>query len=56
MGQARQAGIIEREATIDVSNVMLVCGKCNKPTRVAFRILGDGKRARVCRLCNEVID
>jgi large subunit ribosomal protein L24 len=56
MGQARQAGIIEREATIDVSNVMLVCGKCNKPTRVAYRILGDGKRARVCRLCNEVID
>lgn len=55
-GQARQAGIIEREATIDVSNVMLVCGKCNKPTRIGFRVLGDGKKARVCRSCNEVID
>ncbi|MBI2849523.1 MAG: 50S ribosomal protein L24 [Chloroflexi bacterium] len=55
-GQARQAGIIEREAAIDVSNVMLVCGKCNKPTRIGFRVLGDGKKARVCRSCNEVID
>lgn len=55
-GQVRQAGIIEREATIDVSDVMLVCSKCNRPTRVASRILGDGKKVRVCRLCNEVID
>lgn len=55
-GQVRQAGIIEREQTLDVSDVMLVCSKCNKPTRVAVRILGDGNKARVCRLCNEVID
>ena len=55
-GQVRQAGIIEREAAIDVSDVKLVCSKCNRPTRVASRILGDGKKVRVCHLCNEVID
>ena len=55
-GQARQAGIIEREATIHVSNVMLVCGQCNKPTRIGFRFLEDGKKVRICRSCREVID
>ena len=55
-GQVRQAGIIEREAAINVSDVMLLCSKCNRPTRVASRILGDGNKVRVCRLCNEVID
>ena len=56
MRQARQAGIIEREAPIDVTNVMLLCSKCNHPTRVGFRFLADGKKVRVCRVCNEVID
>lgn len=55
-GQARQAGIIEREAPMDVSDVMLICNKCNKPARVGYRILDDGKKVRVCRNCKEVID
>jgi large subunit ribosomal protein L24 len=55
-GQARQAGIIEREAPIDVSNVMVICNKCNKPARMGYRILDDGKKVRVCRNCKEVID
>ncbi len=55
-GGARQAGIIELEAPIDVSNVMLLCNKCNKPTRVGFRFLADGKKVRICRVCHEVID
>ena len=55
-GQVRQAGIIERESAINVSDVMLLCSKCNRPTRVGSRFLGDGKKVRVCRLCNEVID
>ena len=55
-GQVRQAGIIEREAPIDVSDVMLICSKCNRPTRVGSRFLGDGKKVRVCHLCKEVID
>ncbi len=54
--QARQAGIIQREAPIDVSSVMLLCSKCNKPVRVGFRFLEDGRKVRVCRVCNEVID
>jgi len=55
-GQVKQAGIIEREAPIDASNVMLLCNKCNHPVRVGFRVLQDGKRVRVCRSCGEVID
>jgi large subunit ribosomal protein L24 len=53
---ARQAGIIELEAPIHVSNVMLLCNKCAKPTRVGFKILDDGKKVRICRSCQEVID
>ena len=53
---ARQAGIIELEAPIHLSNVMLLCDKCGKYTRVGFRFLADGKKARVCRACQELID
>jgi large subunit ribosomal protein L24 len=55
-GAVRQAGIIEREAPISVSNVMLLCGKCNHPARVGLRFLADGKKVRFCRSCGEVID
>ncbi len=55
-GQVRQAGIIDLEAPINVSNVMLLCEKCNHPTRVGFTALEDGKKVRVCRKCKEVID
>jgi len=55
-GAVRQAGIIEREAPIQVSDVMLLCSKCNHPARVGFRFLADGKKVRVCRSCGEVID
>jgi len=53
---ARQAGIIELEAPIHVSNVMLLCNKCAKPTRVGFKILDDGKKVRICRSCQGEID
>ena len=53
---ARQAGIIELEAPIHVSNVKLLCNKCGKPTRVGFRFLDDGKKVRICHSCGEVID
>ena len=56
MGRVRQAGIIEREAPINVSNVMLLCSRCNHPTRVGFRFLEDGRKVRICRSCHEVID
>ena len=53
---ARQAGIIEREASIHVSNVMLLCPKCDQPTRGGIRCVEDGSRVRVCRRCGETID
>jgi large subunit ribosomal protein L24 len=52
----RQGGIIEREASMHVSNVMLVCSKCDKPTRVGMRVLADDRRARVCRRCGDIVD
>ena len=55
-GRVTQAGIITREAPITVSNVMLLCGKCNHPARVGFRSLEDGRKVRFCRSCGEVID
>jgi len=55
-GQARQAGIIELEAPLHVSKVMLICNKCGKPVRVGLRLLESGEKARVCRACSEVID
>ncbi len=54
--QARQAGIIEREAPIAASAVMLLCSKCNHPARVGYKFLEGGKKVRVCRVCGEVID
>lgn len=54
--QARQAGIIEREAPLHVSNVMVLCNKCSKPARLGNRVLADGKKVRFCKSCGEVID
>jgi len=52
----RQGGIIEREGTLNLSNVMVVCGKCDRPTRTGIQMLAEGKKARVCRRCGEIID
>ncbi|MEW6725136.1 MAG: 50S ribosomal protein L24 [Bacillota bacterium] len=51
-----QGGIIDKEAPIDVSNVMLVCKGCGKPTRTGHKELDNGKTVRFCRKCGEVID
>ena len=55
-GQARQASVIELEAPLHVSRVMYLCDKCNKPARIGFRFLEDGKKVRFCKVCQEVID
>ncbi len=52
---AKQAGIIQTEAPIYVSKLMLICPRCGKPTRVGFKTLPD-KKVRLCRKCGEVID
>lgn len=55
-GEVR-AGIIEFEAPIHISNVMLVCPRCDEPTRVGFtRQEEDSRKVRVCKACGEVID
>jgi len=54
--QVRQAGIIERESPISVASVMLMCSKCNKPVRVGYRTLQDGRKARICHACGEVVE
>ena len=48
--------IIEMEGPVHISNVMLICTKCGKPTRVGFRILEDKTKVRICKKCKEVID
>lgn len=50
-----QPGIIEFEAPIHISNVMLVCPRCDQPTRVGFAVQ-DGRKVRVCKKCSEAID
>jgi large subunit ribosomal protein L24 len=52
---APQGGVIEKEAPIKISKVLVVCPKCNKPTRVGHS-RGDGKHYRVCRQCGDHID
>jgi large subunit ribosomal protein L24 len=54
--QNRQGGIIEKEAPIQWSNVMLMCNKCVKPSRIRMKTLEDGKKVRACGKCGEVID
>ncbi len=55
-GQVRQAGIIDLEVPISVSNVMLFCDKCNHPVRTGHTFLDNGRKVRFCRACKEVID
>lgn len=52
----RQSGRIQQEAPIHVSNVMLICNKCSKPTRPQITTLETGNRVRSCPKCQEVID
>ncbi len=51
-----QPGIIEFEAPIDISNVMLVCPRCDQHARVGFTWLEDGRKVRMCKRCEEIID
>lgn len=52
----RQGGIIEREGALALSNVLLVCGRCDKPVRTGIKVLADGRKLRVCKQCGEPVD
>ena len=54
--QTDPSGIIEREGSIDASNVKIVCPKCGKATRVSTVVNADGSKDRVCKKCGAVID
>ena len=58
-GQTQQGGIIDKAMPIQVSNTMLICSECGKPTRVAHerRVINDKERSvRVCKKCHKVIE
>lgn len=54
-GRTINPGIVEFEAPIDISNVMLVCPRCNEPTRVGFQ-RDNGERQRLCKKCQALFD
>jgi large subunit ribosomal protein L24 len=51
-----KGGIVEREASLHASNVQLICPECSAATRVGRRTLEDGRKVRICRKCEGVID
>ena len=52
----RQGGIIEREGPLALSNVLVVCGRCDRPVRTGTRVLADRRKVRVCKRCGESVD
>ena len=55
-GKNVKGGIVEREASLHASNVQLVCPECGVQTRIGHKILGDGRKVRICRKCEGVVD
>lgn len=55
-GPQQPGGIVEKEASIPVSNLMIMCDKCNAPVRIGHKILKDGEKVRICRRCGEALD
>ena len=55
-GPQSPGGIVEKEASIHLSNMMPMCEKCNAPVRVGVRQLDDGSKSRLCRCCGELLD
>ena len=51
-----KGGIVEREASLHASNVQLICPECSKMTRIGRRVLADGRKVRICRKCEGVVD
>ena len=54
-GPQQPGGILEKEASIHLSNVMIMCDKCNAPVRIGRKILG-GKKIRICQRCGEALE
>ena len=54
-GAASPGGIVDKEAPLHISNVMIFCERCNAPVRVGIKAADDGSKSRVCRRCGEAI-
>lgn len=54
--QGEKSGILEKEAPLSATNLMVICSKCNRGVRVGHRMLPDGHRVRICRSCGEMLD
>jgi large subunit ribosomal protein L24 len=55
-GMQAASGILEKESPLHLSNLMIMCDRCNKPTRIGAKRLDDGAAVRVCRRCGEQLD
>ncbi len=51
-----EGGIVEKESPIHISNVLPLCKKCNKPTRIKFKLLEKNRKIRICNTCNESLE
>jgi large subunit ribosomal protein L24 len=51
-----KGGILPKESPIHLSNLKVVCKRCDKHVRVGFNVMSDGRKVRVCRSCNELLD
>jgi len=51
-----KGGILPKEAPIHISNLMVICKRCNKHSRIGFSVMPDGRKVRVCKSCNELLD
>jgi large subunit ribosomal protein L24 len=51
-----KGGIVEKEAPLQISNVMFACSKCNAGIRIGYKLLEDGKKVRICKKCGEILD
>lgn len=51
-----RGGVVEREGSIHLSNLQVVCPECSRPTRISFVFLADGRKVRQCQKCNATLD
>ncbi len=51
-----KGGILEKEAPIHISNLMVICRECGEPTRISLTRLEDGRRVRICKKCKGILD
>jgi large subunit ribosomal protein L24 len=56
MPKIQQGGILDLAQPLEIGKVMLVCSKCERPTRIAHNTLDNGRRVRVCRHCGEDLE